>query len=559
MGLRYRKSIKLGKGVKLNLSKSGPSLSVGTKGLRYTVGTKKSTATVGIPGTGIYYTKSKSHSTWGNNSNRKATPSKANLSGTVVTLPSGEKIELTDEYVRGYDRFVEDITGIHKSCSDKISWEDILNSPEPFEMGEIGPKERQAQYDFDHMQPTLLEKLNKAAFEKRLYEARKRITLAKEEDYNDYEEWENDRYLADKILDGDVEYYNQALAYCNGFDDFKDKFETIDFSSDNTAYIQADVVININESIPEDKIYFNNSGKPTYKKMSSTEIYELAKCYVYSLVIRIAREVYAVLPVNQIIVNVRDCKENGLGDELILSVCFDTDQFEVIDFEKLYNPEDYIDKLVHNVNFRKTKGFAPVEALVIEKAKSSFARATIDKMKSVFPSAKFDATKWEEDNREFADKCKKAYSDRLVRYDSAVGVDAKIEALKELISFFTALKGEFEKRGGECRLYFEETFLKKNGKKINPLKDWARALKEFEDSYFDLKEKELESIDTDEMCKNRILAAIKENPGISQKELAERFDKMPIQRILSLTWELMQEGDVRKEKNGTETVFYGKC
>lgn len=69
---------------------------------------------------------------------------------------------------------------------------------------------------------------------------------------------------------------------------------------------------------------------------------------------------------------------------------------------------------------------------------------------------------------------------------------------------------------------------------------------------------ELESIDTDEMCKNRILAAIRKNPGISQKELAERFDKMPIQKILSLTWELIQDGSVTKEKRDTETVFYDK-
>ena len=91
-------------------------------------------------------------------------------------------------------------------------------------------------------------------------------------------------------------------------------------------------------------------------------------------------------------------------------------------------------------------------------------------------------------------------------------------------------------------MYFEEAFLKKNGKKINPLKGWVRELKNLEDSYFDLKEKELESIDTDEMCKNRILAVIKENPGISQKELAERFDKMPIQRILVIQGKIGEKG-----------------
>lgn len=39
--------------------------------------------------------------------------------------------------------------------------------------------------------------------------------------------------------------------------------------------------------------------------------------------------------------------------------------------------------------------------------------------------------------------------------------------------------------------------MKESGRKINPLKDWVRELKNLEDSYFDLKEKELESIDTD--------------------------------------------------------------
>lgn len=47
------------------------------------------------------------------------------------------------------------------------------------------------------------------------------------------------------------------------------------------------------------------------------------------------------------------------------------------------------------------------------------------------------------------------------------------------------------------KAYFEETFMKESGRKINPLKDWVRELKNLEDSYLDLKEKELESIDTD--------------------------------------------------------------
>ncbi len=54
MGLRFRKSINLGGGVRLNISKSGVGYSVGTKGLRVTkTADGKLRTTTSIPGTGI--------------------------------------------------------------------------------------------------------------------------------------------------------------------------------------------------------------------------------------------------------------------------------------------------------------------------------------------------------------------------------------------------------------------------------------------------------------------------------------------------------------------------
>ena len=58
MGLRYRKSITIFPGVKLNISKSGLSLSVGKKGAHVTAGTSgRKSVSVGLPGTGVSYTK----------------------------------------------------------------------------------------------------------------------------------------------------------------------------------------------------------------------------------------------------------------------------------------------------------------------------------------------------------------------------------------------------------------------------------------------------------------------------------------------------------------------
>ncbi len=52
--MRFRKSISICKGVKLNLSKSGPSLTVGRKGISFNVGGKGAFVNWSIPGTGVY-------------------------------------------------------------------------------------------------------------------------------------------------------------------------------------------------------------------------------------------------------------------------------------------------------------------------------------------------------------------------------------------------------------------------------------------------------------------------------------------------------------------------
>ena len=55
MGFRFRKSVKLLPGLKVNLSKSGASLTVGKAGACVNVSAKGTRATVGLPGTGLSY------------------------------------------------------------------------------------------------------------------------------------------------------------------------------------------------------------------------------------------------------------------------------------------------------------------------------------------------------------------------------------------------------------------------------------------------------------------------------------------------------------------------
>jgi len=77
MPMRFRRSIKLGKGVRLNVSKSGFGVSAGVRGARYSVHSSgRRTRSIGIPGTGVGFVStssggSKGTSTGGSRSRRQ--------------------------------------------------------------------------------------------------------------------------------------------------------------------------------------------------------------------------------------------------------------------------------------------------------------------------------------------------------------------------------------------------------------------------------------------------------------------------------------------------------
>lgn len=59
MGWKFRKSIRLSKGVRFNINKNSVGISMGGNGVRYSVNSDgRKTSTIGVPGTGLYYTKS---------------------------------------------------------------------------------------------------------------------------------------------------------------------------------------------------------------------------------------------------------------------------------------------------------------------------------------------------------------------------------------------------------------------------------------------------------------------------------------------------------------------
>ena len=57
MGFRFRRSVKIAPGIRLNLSKGGASTSLGGRGATVNVSKRGVRGTVGIPGTGMSYSE----------------------------------------------------------------------------------------------------------------------------------------------------------------------------------------------------------------------------------------------------------------------------------------------------------------------------------------------------------------------------------------------------------------------------------------------------------------------------------------------------------------------
>lgn len=65
MGWRFFRRMKIAPGVTVNLSRSGPSLSVGPRGFKKTFSRRGVRTTVGLPGSGLFHTDLES---WKNSS-----------------------------------------------------------------------------------------------------------------------------------------------------------------------------------------------------------------------------------------------------------------------------------------------------------------------------------------------------------------------------------------------------------------------------------------------------------------------------------------------------------
>ena len=357
MGLRFKKSIKLGKAMKINLGKTGASLSFGTKGMRHTIHTSgRKTTSVGLPGTGLSFVNIEGGA-------KKRVIKKTNRSEVFV-----EQCKMDGEYCQDYEmideynNLIESLRSIHTGCSASVNWEAIRNSSEPFDRRFPGPFEMMAQEELETSKPNLLERIFPAIYERKINRLFDAVTEAREKDLQDYESWSNSKELAKKIVEGDIESYMQAIAEMNPFDVVAEFCDSFNIKIVSPEVIEIEFHAKTTEVVPNRVLSLTETGRFSSKQMTKSMYHSIVQDYVCGCTLRIARETFAFLPVRQVVIHAVDTVVDRCGcscDAIVLSVVIQRDEVDNIDFDGI-DATNAMERFKCNMIFRKTQGLKAV-------------------------------------------------------------------------------------------------------------------------------------------------------------------------------------------------------
>ncbi|UKP00981.1 hypothetical protein [Nostoc sp. UHCC 0870] len=294
-----------------------------------------------------------------------------------------QELELAKYEVQVYENRIDCLLSVHKECSEEWDWVLIRNSQPPIKPEKQNTHEIAAQLKLSQYKPTLCDKLFRRVKGKQTIlandvdEGRKTDILnyntAISEYKEDYENWQNLVELSKQIITGDIEAYMDVIDMEKPFDDICELGSMIEFDIIDSSTLGVTVYVNSETSIPSEIKSLTKTGRLSTKKMPKARFYEIYQDYICGCVLRIAREMFALLPIETILItSIGELFNSQTGHtqkQSILSVAIPKNIFVKLNFDSL-DPSDSMSNFLHRMKFQKTKGFMPIEALSISELKS---------------------------------------------------------------------------------------------------------------------------------------------------------------------------------------------
>ena len=283
MPWRFRKSIQILPGVKLNLNRKSTSLTIGGHGIHKTFSsTGRRTTSVGIPGTGLYYTNTTT-SVSRARSRQPAGRTYTQPSYAVAAASAAPAVPVVDVAA-----IKDTIESIYRVADEPINWKKMLVSDNP-----------------------------------------------------------EDSYFhnrAERVLEGDIDTYFEVINDVNPLNDLISYGSEFECGTDDPRMLAVHFHVNSKAVLGE------------ARKLPRSQYYDLLQDYVCGCSIRIARDMFALLPIRHIVIDAWDT----VGD--ILSVDFKRKEFDKFDFAHL-DASDTVESFEHRMDFTLDGGFKKIEPI----------------------------------------------------------------------------------------------------------------------------------------------------------------------------------------------------
>lgn len=297
MGLSFRKSISILPSLRLNIGKSGLSVSAGVKGLRASINTKGQVrGTASLPGTGVRYTKSKNISDILPGAKAREEAAKAAKAEKKAELKAAKDAQKAAEKEAAEAR-----KALAKAESAAAKSEEKETEAKTAGRGELA----QAIIDIYAIADRRIEWL----------------AIKNSSSPMGMENWDYLKSHADKILDGDIDAYLELINDVNPFAELIELGSSFECGTDSPMKMAVHCTVNSEQVLGE------------YKDDKL-----LLEDYAAGVAIKAARDLFALLPLWQVEVTAEE------NERSILNVKFTRDSFEGLNFERI-DASDTVKKL----------------------------------------------------------------------------------------------------------------------------------------------------------------------------------------------------------------------
>jgi hypothetical protein len=171
-------------------------------------------------------------------------------------------------------------------------------------------------------------------------------------------EWEKLKILAQRILSGEPKAYTEALVEFNPFAEISDLGSSINFTVHNSRLLESVLKVSGRQIIPAEVKSLTASEKLSVKTMPKGMFHEIYVEYLCGCVLRVAREVFALLPVDTVLITAMpDSLDSRTGQTLekpVLSVAVPRAALAGLDFDQL-NPADAIENFQFRGEFKVSR------------------------------------------------------------------------------------------------------------------------------------------------------------------------------------------------------------